>query len=99
MSSKTHPGVTGRKSGSAGADGSAPKAQAPPPRSTAERDAYTVPEFCARHRISTGTYYNLKKRNLGPREGWALGRALITKEAAAEWRAKLPTEPVEETAA
>jgi hypothetical protein len=60
-----------------------------PPKSTAERDAYSIPEFCARHNISTGTYYNLKKNGAAPREGRVGKRVIITKEAAAEWRQAL----------
>jgi hypothetical protein len=56
------------------------------PESTAERDAYSIDEFCRRHNISHGTYYNLKNRGLGPREARAMSRVIITKEAAADWR-------------
>jgi hypothetical protein len=67
-------------------------------KSTAERDAYSIQEFCDRHTISHGTYYNMKKRGLGPREGHVMGRVIITKEAAADWRraiekAAITTEP------
>jgi hypothetical protein len=55
-------------------------------QSTAERDAYSISEFCRRHNISHGTYYNLKNRGLGPREARAMSRVIITKEAAADWR-------------
>jgi hypothetical protein len=59
------------------------------PKSTESRDAYSVREFCSRHNLSVGTYYNLKKQGLAPREGRVLGRVLITAEAAAEWRRAL----------
>jgi hypothetical protein len=49
-------------------------------------DAYTIEEFCRRHSISRATYYNLKLAGKGPREGHALGRVLITKESAHDWR-------------
>lgn len=64
---------------------SPPKAQAPP-KSTAERDAYTIEEFCQRHAISRGTYYNLRAADKGPKEARALGRVLITRESAELWR-------------
>ena len=53
-------------------------------------DAYSIEEFCRRHSISRATYYNLKLAGKGPIEGHALGRVLITKEAALEWRINLP---------
>lgn len=49
-------------------------------------DAYSIEEFCRRHGISRGTYYNMKEAGLGPREKRAMGRVLITREAAQEWR-------------
>jgi hypothetical protein len=36
--------------------------------STNERDAWSIPEFCARHSISRSTYYNLKRSNKAPHE-------------------------------
>jgi hypothetical protein len=66
------PEVTGRKSG--------------PTESSGDCDAYSIGEFCRRHNISHGTYYNLKNRGLGPREARAMSRVIITKEAAADWR-------------
>jgi hypothetical protein len=53
-------------------------------------DAYTIEEFCRRHSISRATNYNLKLAGKGPIEGHALGRVLITKEAALDWRINLP---------
>jgi hypothetical protein len=52
-------------------------------------DAYSIEEFCRRHMISRATYYNLKSAGKGPREGHVLGRVLITKEAALEWRKQI----------
>lgn len=70
-----------------------PKAQTNPttkptksPKSTAERDAYTLDEFCRRHAISRGTFYNLKAVGKAPVEARAMGRVLITREAAEAWR-------------
>jgi hypothetical protein len=51
-------------------------------------DAFTIPEFCAAHRISRAHYYVLRARGLGPDEAELLGRVIITKEAAAAWRRK-----------
>ena len=61
------------------------------PESTEERDAYSIEEFCRRHNISNGTYYNLKNSGQGPREGRARKRVLISKEAAADWRKQIET--------
>jgi hypothetical protein len=49
-----------------------------------DADAYSVDEFCARHRISPQLFYKLRKQmpvtfNIGT-------RVLISKEAAATWR-------------
>lgn len=55
-------------------------------------DAYSIEEFCRRHGISRGTYCNMRAVGRGPKEGHAMGRVLITKEAALEWRRKI-TEP------
>ncbi|MCK1314973.1 hypothetical protein [Bradyrhizobium sp. 23] len=47
-------------------------------------DAYSIDEFCARHRISVQLFY--KNRDQMPR-GFNVGtRVLISKEAAAAWR-------------
>jgi hypothetical protein len=51
-----------------------------------ELDAYSIEEFCRRNSISRGTYYNMKEAGSGPREKRAMGRVLITKESAREWR-------------
>ena len=49
-----------------------------------DADAYSVDEFCARHRISPQLFYKFRKQmpatfNVGT-------RVLISKEAAAAWR-------------
>ena len=46
---------------------------------------YTVPEFCALHRISRSLLYRLLKNGRGPRVMKAGKRTLITREAAEEW--------------
>jgi hypothetical protein len=47
-------------------------------------DAFTVNEFCARHRISVQLFY--KNRKQMPRTFNVGARVLISKEAAAAWR-------------
>jgi hypothetical protein len=47
-------------------------------------DAYSVSEFCARHRISVQLFY--KNRKQMPRTFNVGARVLISKEAAAVWR-------------
>ena len=47
-------------------------------------DAFTVNEFCARHRISVQLFY--KNRKQMPRTFNVGTRVLISKEAAAAWR-------------
>lgn len=59
------------------------------PQSQPELDAYSIEAFCRRHSISRSTYYTLKQTGKGPREAHVLGRVLVTKEAALEWRAKI----------
>ena len=51
-----------------------------------DADAYSVDEFCARHRISPQLYYKLRRQGLMP-VTFRLGtRVLISREAAAAWR-------------
>ena len=51
-----------------------------------DADAYSVQEFCARHRISPQLYYKLRRQGLMP-VTFRLGtRVLISREAAAVWR-------------
>jgi hypothetical protein len=54
------------------------------PSATYDADAYSVDEFCARHRISPQLFY--KNRKLMPRAFNVGTRVLISKEAAAAWR-------------
>lgn len=51
-----------------------------------DADAFTVKEFCARHRISVQLFY--KNRKQMPRTINVGTRVLISKEAAAAWRRK-----------
>jgi hypothetical protein len=48
--------------------------------------AYNVDEFCKAHRISRAMYYKLNDQGLAPRVMRVGTRALISKEAAADWR-------------
>jgi hypothetical protein len=58
-------------------------ATSPPP---AFATAFTVEEFCRAHRISSATYYEMKKVGLGPEEMEVGRRRIISIEAAARWR-------------
>jgi hypothetical protein len=49
-----------------------------------DADAYSVEEFCLRHRISVQLFY--KARKLMPRTFRIGSRVLISREAAAVWR-------------
>ena len=49
-------------------------------------EAFSIPEFCAAHRISESMYYKIRAAGQGPREARALSKVIITKEAAADWR-------------
>ncbi|MHC2522785.1 hypothetical protein ACMA5K_22130 [Bradyrhizobium diazoefficiens] len=51
-----------------------------------DADAYSVEEFCRRHRISVQLFY--KNRKQMPRTFNVGTRVLISKEAAAAWRHK-----------
>jgi hypothetical protein len=72
------PEVTGRK-----ADGEATGRKRRKP-DVKDPDAYSVSEFCARHRISVQLFYKIREQmpptfNVGT-------HVLISKEAAAAWR-------------
>ena len=53
---------------------------------TVDADAYSVDEFCARHRISPQLFYKLKPQGLMPATFRVGTRVLISREAAAAWR-------------
>ncbi|BAR62426.1 hypothetical protein JQ614_19455 [Bradyrhizobium diazoefficiens] len=55
------------------------------PVSTIEADAYSIDEFCARHRISRRLFYKLKSEGLMPPTFYLGTRVLISREAAAVW--------------
>jgi hypothetical protein len=54
-----------------------------------EQQAYSIPEFCAAHRISRALFYLLQKDHTGPTLMRVRGRTLVTAEAAAEWRRRM----------
>jgi hypothetical protein len=53
-----------------------------------EFDCYTIEEFCRRHGIGKQFYYYLRREGIGPQTLKLGGKVLITKEAAARWRAE-----------
>jgi excisionase family DNA binding protein len=64
------------------------KQAAPPP----DADAYTVEEFCSRHRITKRRFYELISEGRGPRLMRLGRRPLISREAAADFRRALEIE-------
>jgi hypothetical protein len=54
-----------------------------------EQDAFSIPEFCLRNRISTALFFKLARQGRGPRVLHVGRRTLITKESAAAWRRDL----------
>ena len=54
----------------------------------AELDAYSIAEFCARHCISRGKFYLLLNKGKAPKTFNVGTRVLISREAAAAWRAE-----------
>jgi hypothetical protein len=52
-------------------------------------DAYTIDEWCRRHRLSRATFYNLLRRGEAPRVMKVGIRTLISREASADWRKRL----------
>ncbi|QHO78642.1 hypothetical protein ACH79_06405 [Bradyrhizobium sp. CCBAU 051011] len=51
-----------------------------------DADAYSIEEFCRRHRLSVQLFYKLKDEM--PRTFNIVKRRLISREAAARWRAE-----------
>jgi hypothetical protein len=51
-----------------------------------DADAYSVEEFCTRHRISPQLFYKLKPQGLMPATFNVGTRVLISREAATAWR-------------
>ena len=54
---------------------------------------FSVAEFCHQHGISRGLFYTLAKEGRGPRMAKIGRRTLISHEAAAEWRARMESNP------
>ena len=82
-----------------------PKSKSKPPGTKAETsqqrtvsteheqlDAYSIALFCARHGISERFYFKLKAAGRGPAEMQLGNRVLISREAAARWRAEREAE-------
>jgi hypothetical protein len=65
-----------------------------------EADAFSIPEFSRRHGISISLYYKMRAQNPKsvPREIQAGTRRLISKEAAADWRAERERETAKQNA-
>jgi hypothetical protein len=61
-----------------------------------EADAYSVEEFCRRHRISVQLFYKFKDDM--PLTFKIGSRVLISRESAANWRAEREAETVAESA-
>lgn len=55
-------------------------------------EAFTVQQFCEAHGFSRALFYKILKSGTGPKIVKIGKRTLITKEAAAEWRASLDAE-------
>jgi len=65
--------------------GTATQPRGPP---AGEADAYSLAEFCKRHRISVQLYYKLAQQGLAPVTFRVGTRVLVSKESAARWRAE-----------
>jgi predicted DNA-binding transcriptional regulator AlpA len=57
-----------------------------------DADAYTIEEFCQRHRMSRAGYYKLRNQGRTPVEMRLGSKVLISREAAAEWRRRIEAE-------
>jgi hypothetical protein len=84
------PEVTGRKLTRLNAADDA-DATGRKPDAADDADAYSVSEFCARHRFSPQLYYKLKPMGLMPVTFNVGSRVLISREAAAAWRRERET--------
>ena len=88
---KVYPGDTTRKayleSASHGAARPEVASQKRAVRTSAEDDldAYSIAQFCQRHGIAVATFYKFRKKM--PKTFRVGGRVLISREAAAAWRA------------
>jgi predicted DNA-binding transcriptional regulator AlpA len=50
-----------------------------------ERNAFSIPEFCARNGISAWTFYKLQREGRGPRT-MDLGAIRISRQAEVDWQ-------------
>jgi hypothetical protein len=66
------------------------------PTALDDADAYSVEEFCRRHRISVQLFYKFKDDM--PATFRVGTRVLVSKEAAANWRAEREAETAAESA-
>jgi predicted DNA-binding transcriptional regulator AlpA len=64
-----------------------------------EQSLFTIDEFCTVHRISRSLIYSLWKQGTGPRFFKLGSKVMITREAAAEWRAEREKATMSERAA
>lgn len=62
------------------------------PMSHTEPPLYTVSAFCAAHHIARSFLYQLLREGRGPRVMKLGRRTFITREAAADWRARMERE-------
>jgi hypothetical protein len=63
-----------------------------------DQEAYSISDFCDAHDISRPLFYSLKAQGQAP-EIMRLGRrCLITKEAAAQWRARMTAQNAQRAA-
>jgi hypothetical protein len=58
-------------------------------------ECFSIDEFCRAHRIGRSTYYRLRDDKRGPDECRFGDKVVITKEAAARWRAARDVEAAE----
>jgi hypothetical protein len=57
-----------------------------------QQDAYTIAEFCVKHRVGRAFYFKIKAQGIGPKEMRVGAKVLISREAAAAWRRARETE-------
>jgi hypothetical protein len=50
--------------------------------------AFTIEEFCRAHRLSPSMFHKLRTQGEGPRVMKVGTRTMVSKEAAADWRAE-----------
>ena len=55
--------------------------------------AYTVRKFCLAHGISKASFYDYRKKGIGPVVMKVGGRTLVSAEAARSWRGKMTESP------